>query len=168
MRDPQRFTTLWASMTCYRDTFTFTFTHSHERDEARHYKIEIFKQYLICHKKLKNSVAFSPQANLPTERPPLVGEVFNLSYVIQIWRMPCTGMWRRVDLLWTDVSEECIASIFRVEKSASKEPAWACGCRQSAVASNSVLLLSLRDKNSVLNYVAYTRLLNCAEIYECI
>jgi hypothetical protein len=37
------------------------------------------------------------------------------------------GMWRRVDLLWTDVSEERIASIFRVEKSASEEPAWAGG-----------------------------------------
>jgi hypothetical protein len=35
-------------------------------------------------------------------------------------------MWRRVDpVKWTDVSEERIASIFRVEKSASEEPAWA-------------------------------------------
>jgi hypothetical protein len=34
-------------------------------------------------------------------------------------------MWRRVDLVWTDVSEERIASIFRVENSANKEPAWA-------------------------------------------
>jgi hypothetical protein len=34
-------------------------------------------------------------------------------------------MWRRVDLVWTDVSEERIASIFRVEKSAIEEPAWA-------------------------------------------
>jgi hypothetical protein len=32
-------------------------------------------------------------------------------------------MWRRVDLVWTDVSEERIASMFRVEKSASEEPA---------------------------------------------
>jgi stress-induced morphogen len=36
-------------------------------------------------------------------------------------------MWRRVDIVLTDVSEERIASIFRVEekriKSASKEPA---------------------------------------------
>jgi hypothetical protein len=38
-------------------------------------------------------------------------------------------MLRCVDLLWTDVSEESIASIFRVEKSASKEPAWGGGCR---------------------------------------
>jgi hypothetical protein len=32
-------------------------------------------------------------------------------------------MWRRVDLVWTNVSEESIASIFRVEKSACGEPA---------------------------------------------
>jgi hypothetical protein len=31
-------------------------------------------------------------------------------------------MWRRVDLVWTDVSEERIASNFRIEKSASEEP----------------------------------------------
>jgi hypothetical protein len=34
-------------------------------------------------------------------------------------------MWSCVDFVWTDVSEERIASIFRVEKSASEEPAWA-------------------------------------------
>jgi hypothetical protein len=33
-------------------------------------------------------------------------------------------MWRRVDLVWTDVSKEFIVSIFRVEKSMSEEPAW--------------------------------------------
>jgi hypothetical protein len=38
-------------------------------------------------------------------------------------------MWRRVDVVWTDVSEARIASIFRVEKSAGEEPAWAGGCR---------------------------------------
>jgi hypothetical protein len=33
-------------------------------------------------------------------------------------------MWRRADLVkWTDVSEERIASIFRVEKSVSEETA---------------------------------------------
>jgi hypothetical protein len=42
--------------------------------------------------------------------------------------MPSSGMWRRVDpVKWTDVSEELIVSIFRVEKSASDEPAWAGG-----------------------------------------
>jgi hypothetical protein len=46
-------------------------------------------------------------------------------------RISSSGTWRRVGLVWTDVSEERIASIFRVEKSASKEPAWAGGCRLS-------------------------------------
>jgi hypothetical protein len=33
------------------------------------------------------------------------------------WRMPSSGVWRRVDVVdWTDVSEDRIASIFRVEK----------------------------------------------------
>jgi hypothetical protein len=36
-------------------------------------------------------------------------------------------MWRRADLVWTDASQESIASIFKVEKSASEEPAWAGG-----------------------------------------
>jgi hypothetical protein len=36
-------------------------------------------------------------------------------------------MWRRVDLVWTNVSEESIASIFKVEKSASEEPVSAGG-----------------------------------------
>jgi hypothetical protein len=34
-----------------------------------------------------------------------------------------------VDLVWTDVSEECIASIMRVEKSANEGPTWPGGCR---------------------------------------
>jgi hypothetical protein len=33
-------------------------------------------------------------------------------------------MWRHVDLVWTDVSEERISFIYRVEKSASEEAAW--------------------------------------------
>jgi hypothetical protein len=41
-------------------------------------------------------------------------------------------LWRREDLVdRTDVSEERIASIFRVEKSASEEPAWTGGCTRS-------------------------------------
>jgi hypothetical protein len=47
------------------------------------------------------------------------------------WRMPSSGMWRRVDIVWTNVSEERIVSIFRVEKSASEVPTWAGGCRLS-------------------------------------
>jgi hypothetical protein len=42
-------------------------------------------------------------------------------------------MWCRVDLVnWTEFSEERIASIFRVEKSAREEPAWAVGCKLSS------------------------------------
>jgi hypothetical protein len=41
-------------------------------------------------------------------------------------------MWGRVDLVWTDASEERIISIFRVEKSAKEEPAWAGGCSHFA------------------------------------
>jgi hypothetical protein len=48
------------------------------------------------------------------------------------WRMPFSGMWHHVVLVWTDISEEHITSIFRVEKSTSEEPAWAGGCRLSA------------------------------------
>jgi hypothetical protein len=43
-------------------------------------------------------------------------------------RMTSSEMWSHVDLMWTNVSEESIASILRVEKSASEEPAWAGGC----------------------------------------
>jgi hypothetical protein len=46
-------------------------------------------------------------------------------------------MWRHVDLVWTDVSEERIASVFRVEKSASEEPAWAGGCSLQSVHTSS-------------------------------
>jgi ABC-type nitrate/sulfonate/bicarbonate transport system ATPase subunit len=38
-------------------------------------------------------------------------------------RMLSSGMWRRVNLVRTDISEERIASIFRVEKFAREEPA---------------------------------------------
>jgi hypothetical protein len=43
--------------------------------------------------------------------------------------MPSSGVWRHVDVVdWTDVSEDRIASIFRVEEFASEEPA----CEQVA------------------------------------
>jgi hypothetical protein len=45
-------------------------------------------------------------------------------------RMPSSGICCRAYLVnWTDVSEERIASMFMIEKSASEEPAWAGGCR---------------------------------------
>jgi hypothetical protein len=40
------------------------------------------------------------------------------------WTMPSSGMWRHTVPVWTEVSVERIASNFRVEKSASDEPAW--------------------------------------------
>jgi hypothetical protein len=43
-------------------------------------------------------------------------------------------MWRCVDLALTDVSEERISSIFRVENSASAEPEWAGGYRLQTAA----------------------------------
>jgi hypothetical protein len=43
--------------------------------------------------------------------------------------MSSSGMWRCVGLVLTDVSEERIASIFRVEKSVIEEPASAGGLR---------------------------------------
>jgi hypothetical protein len=45
-------------------------------------------------------------------------------------------MWSCVDPGLTDVKEERIASIFRVEKSASREPASAGGCRMNPVGNN--------------------------------
>jgi hypothetical protein len=42
-----------------------------------------------------------------------------ISKINRFWRMPYSGMWRHVDLVLTDVSEERIVYIFRVEKSAS-------------------------------------------------
>jgi hypothetical protein len=48
--------------------------------------------------------------------------------------MPSSGVWRRVYVVdWTDVSEDRIASIFRVEKSASEEPAWAGSCSSGGI-----------------------------------
>jgi hypothetical protein len=58
------------------------------------------------------------------------------------WRMPSSGMWRHVDLVWTDVSEERIASTFRVEKSEREKPAWAggCGLQMEAIRSSETLV----------------------------
>jgi hypothetical protein len=41
--------------------------------------------------------------------------------------MPSSRLWRRVDLVWIDILEEHIASIFRVENFASEEQAWVGG-----------------------------------------
>jgi hypothetical protein len=39
---------------------------------------------------------------------------YEISQTSDQWRMSSSGMWRRVDIVLTDVSEEHIASIFRV------------------------------------------------------
>jgi hypothetical protein len=69
-----------------------------------------------------------------TSNPTYLGPGYLVSFLVRhlsSWRMPSSRMWRCVVLVWTDVSEERIASIFRVEKSASEGPAWSCGCRLS-------------------------------------
>jgi hypothetical protein len=51
----------------------------------------------------------------------------NLSWKCCLLRKQSSGMWCRVEIVLTDVSEERIASIFRVEdkKNSASEPAWA-------------------------------------------
>jgi hypothetical protein len=60
-------------------------------------------------------------------------------------------MWRRVDLVWTDVSEERIASFLRVGKSASEEPASAGRFKQNLQDTTSqktaVFICSYRREN---------------------
>jgi hypothetical protein len=57
------------------------------------------------------------------------GKALPFSRPWMFWRMPSSGVWRRVDVVdWTDVSEDRIAPIFRVVISASEEPAWAGSC----------------------------------------
>jgi hypothetical protein len=48
-------------------------------------------------------------------------------------------MWLLADLVWTDVLEDLIASVFRVEESASEEPAWAAGYHILPVHADSLL-----------------------------
>jgi hypothetical protein len=69
-------------------------------------------------------------------------------------------MWRRVDLVWTDVSEERIASIFRVQKSVSEEPAWAGGCSSRWFHAHGFFyggLESVKISNSVIIICSYNQ-----------
>jgi hypothetical protein len=54
-------------------------------------------------------------------------KTFSLKYIKRLRRKQSSGMWRHVDIVLTDVSEESIPSTFRVEgkrrKSASEESA---------------------------------------------
>jgi hypothetical protein len=77
----------------------------------------------------------------------------------RLWRMPSSEMWRRVDLVWTDVSEERIAPIFRVEKSASEEPAWAGDSRllPPAHAGSSRIFLPWRWRRHIPPKIRFTQ-----------
>jgi hypothetical protein len=69
-------------------------------------------------------------------------------------------MWRCVGLVLTDVSEEHIASIFRVEKSANKEPVWAGGCRLSHQSHKTTFFIVTTVKASNLTIVYYLYILS--------
>jgi hypothetical protein len=72
-----------------------------------------------------------------------------------LWRIPSSGLWRHVDLAWTDVSEERIASIFRVEKSVSEEPAWVGGNRLHGFISQKTVffILSVETEGGFFNWM---------------
>jgi hypothetical protein len=63
-------------------------------------------------------------------------------------------MWNRVDVVLTDVSEERIAYIFRIEISASEEPAWAGGCRLTQDLQDATLKTILHSPRCV-NHKSY-------------
>jgi hypothetical protein len=64
-------------------------------------------------------------------------------------------MWRRVDLVWTDVSEERIASIFMVEKSASS--LLATSHAGSSLADLSILKMEVIRSSETSVHTRYTR-----------
>jgi hypothetical protein len=109
--EPRRLTTLSASTACYRDSFTFIYN----KVEAYHvFHIRSFGILtdlirnlmfsgrwiwkVMCSGMLRHAVCFT---GVSEERS-----------IIIIRRMPSSGMWSRVDILLTDVSEEHIAYIF--------------------------------------------------------
>jgi hypothetical protein len=51
-------------------------------------------------------------------------------------------MWRGVDIVWTNVSEESIASIFRVEKSTSEEASWAGGLHSATLQTTAFFIVT--------------------------
>jgi hypothetical protein len=65
--------------------------------------------------------------------------------------MSSSGMCRCVDLVLADGSEERIASIFKVEKSASGEQAWAGGSHNENQMSKFVNLHEVRHSESRIN-----------------
>jgi hypothetical protein len=86
---------------------------------------EVFRGILLS---LQTNSELVPQTIPPLLLPCMFQLIISSSTYYLIWSMPFYGMWRPVDV-WTDVWEERIAAIFRVKKSAIKEPPWAGGCR---------------------------------------
>jgi hypothetical protein len=66
-------------------------------------------------------------------------------------------MWHRVGLVWTDVSEERITSIFREGKSASEEPECAGGCRLSLLVPRSRNFVPWRWRRCVTSKLRFTQ-----------
>jgi hypothetical protein len=94
----------------------------------------------VCKKKLKFPVRVTDCVSCVCTFPTFINTCFIFLWrsckrkcfnFYVAWRMSSSGMWRCVCLVLNDVSEERIASIFRIEKSVSEEPAWAGGCRLS-------------------------------------
>jgi hypothetical protein len=83
-----------------------------------------------------------------------------------LWRKQSSGMWRRVDLVLTDVSEERIASIFRIEdkKKSSSEPALA----GSTICCNSLLRRYVPPKRRLTQIPedSFLHLSVCVSVYS--
>jgi hypothetical protein len=74
---------------------------------------------------LLNALNYSLNCVMPFLKYTCIPGQASINWSKSLRKMPSSGVWRRVDVVdWTDVSEDRIASIFRVEKSASEEPAW--------------------------------------------
>jgi hypothetical protein len=117
MWEPRPLTSLWAFTACYRHRYTFFF-----------YLLTLMEHMNVLHVDWKLSVLKLevPLRNCWTCENTRYFKATFRRYCI--WRMPSSGIWRRLDLVnWTDFSEERVASIFRVEKSASDESAWVGG-----------------------------------------
>jgi hypothetical protein len=90
---------------------------------------ESWAQYLHCYTRWVEQTKCIIQIHKRKVRPSSASWTVAVFFVC--WYNVRNAVFWDVDLVWTDVSEERIASILGVEKSASKEPAWAGGCRLS-------------------------------------
>jgi hypothetical protein len=79
------------------------------------------------------------------------------------WRKPFSALWRHVVSVWTDVSEDCVASIFTAEECAREEPAWTSSCRLqllvhagSSLADSSILKMEAKWSSETSVYTGTT------------